>query len=143
MRVTVQLSEQLTAGQKKIVRRASLGQLLRSAGATLGLGGSLTVRLVGDQEIAALNAQFRQVTGPTDVLAFPGGVVTYVGDIAISVDAAERQSLVPAAELRMLAVHGLLHCIGYDHAEPEEASRMTDKTRELLPEQEIPALVPA
>jgi probable rRNA maturation factor len=42
--------------------------------------------------------------------------------------------------VRLLAVHGLLHCLGHDHAEPGEAATMTALTRRLLPGQEIAAL---
>ena len=48
-----------------------------------------------------------------------------------------------AAELRLLAVHGLLHCLGHDHATAEQAAAMTAATRALLPDQAVPDLVPA
>ena len=44
------------------------------------------------------------------------------------------------AELRLLAVHGLLHCLGHDHAESAAAARMTAVTRQLLPNQAVPDL---
>ena len=46
----------------------------------------------------------------------------------------------PADELRLLAVHGLLHCLGHDHDEPERAAAMTAQTRRLLPGQDVPDL---
>jgi probable rRNA maturation factor len=59
-----------------------------------------------------------------------------MGDIVISVaTAAERAQLAgvdAAAELRLLAVHGLLHLVGHDHNEPDGAARMTSTTRRLL-----------
>ncbi len=142
MRVTVQLSEGLAAGERRLIRAARLAPLLRSSGAVLGVEGSLTVRLVMDPAIADLNERFRSVAGPTDVLAFPSGENGYVGDVAISVESACRQSLRPVEELRLLAVHGLLHCLGYDHVEASEAREMTVRTRQLLPDQDVPDLVP-
>jgi len=141
--VTVQVAEGLAAGQRRLVRAARLGFLLRSSGDVLGVKGSLTVRIVLDPAIAELNERFLSRAGPTDVLAFPGGTDGYIGDVAISIESAVRQSVRPVEELRLLAVHGLLHCLGYDHVEPDEALRMSRKTRALLPDQEIPDLVPA
>ena len=78
---------------------------------------------------------------PTDVLAFPADDPPRVGDIAISVERAMVQGVAdPAAELRLLAVHGLLHCLGHDHHEAAPARRMTELTRALLPGADVPAL---
>lgn len=104
---------------------------------------SLTVRLTDDAELAALNARFLGVEGATDVLAFPAGEPGHVGDIAISVDRALGQAEDGVAELRLLAVHGLLHCLGHDHADPGGAAAMTAETRRLLPDQAVPDLEPA
>ncbi len=102
---------------------------------------SLTVRLADDAELRALNARFLGVDAPTDVLAFPAGERDRAGDIAISVERAIAQGADdPAAELRLLAVHGLLHCLGHDHGAPEEAAAMTAWTRRLLPGQPVPDL---
>jgi ssRNA-specific RNase YbeY (16S rRNA maturation enzyme) len=46
----------------------------------------------------------------------------------------------PSTELRLLAVHGLLHCLGHDHAESAAAARMTAVTRRLLPNEAVPDL---
>ena len=74
------------------------------------------------------------------MLAFPAGERGRVGDIAVSVERAAGQSQDPVAELRLLAVHGLLHCLGHEHGDPEAAARMTEATRALLPDQTITAL---
>jgi probable rRNA maturation factor len=98
----------------------------------------LGLSLVDDAEIAELNQQWRQIAGPTDVLAFAaqddgpmplppelaGLGELELGDIVISLETAARQapehghSLVE--ELQFLASHGLLHLLGWDH--PDEAS---------------------
>lgn len=94
--------------------------------------GAVTVKIVGDAEMARLNQQFRGKVGPTDVLSFPaepagpGGPLTAnyaqgneLGDIAIARGLAARQARALGhslrTELRVLALHGLLHLLGYDH----------------------------
>lgn len=91
-------------------------------------GTSATLVLVGDERMRTLNRRFRGFDCATDVLSFPahnGDFPTenedtdYLGDIVISVDTARRQarsrgSTLPR-ELRVLALHGLLHLLGHDH----------------------------
>ena len=91
-------------------------------------GSSATLVLVGDERMRALNRQFRGFDRATDVLSFParngespdqGEEADYLGDIVISVETARRQaqrrgSTLPR-ELRILALHGLLHLLGHDH----------------------------
>jgi probable rRNA maturation factor len=97
----------------------------------------LCLRLTTDTEIQALNAQFRALDRPTDVLSFAAMEVDfpqiedndghrslYLGDIIISVETADRQRLEHGysleRELAWLASHGLLHLLGWDH--PDESS---------------------
>ena len=142
MRVTLVRDPELGRAAVAAVRAAGLGPLLRRCGDALNVPprAALAVRLTGDAELRTLSRDFRGVDGPTDVLAFPGDDRLHVGDLAISVERALAQSLDGAAELRLLAVHGLLHCLGHDHAEPAEAAAMTEATRRLLPDQDVPAL---
>ena len=98
------------------------------------------MRLTGDAELRDLNARFLGNDAPTDVLAFPAGERARVGDVAISVERAIAQAADGASELRLLAVHGLLHCLGHDHALPEPAAAMTAATRVLLPDADVPDL---
>ena len=133
--------------QRRAVSDAALGPLLRRSGDALGISprASLAVRLTDDDELRALNARFLGADEATDVLAFPAAdrspvLAARVGDIAISVERAMAQSADAAAELRLLAVHGLLHCLGHDHASAGSAAAMTAATRELLPGQDVPAL---
>jgi rRNA maturation RNase YbeY len=143
MRVTLVRDPALGRDATEAVRGAGLGPLLRRCGDELGVPAraALAVRVTTDAELRALNRQYRGVDAPTDVLAFAGGGGQQVGDIAISAERALAQAADGAAELRLLAVHGLLHCLGHDHAEPAEAATMTAVTRRLLPDQEIPPLV--
>jgi probable rRNA maturation factor len=145
MRVTIHRSPSLDAGTLTLVRGGGLGPLLRSSGDLLGVPAraGLAVRLTDDEELHRLNRLHAGVDAATDVLAFPGDGRQWVGDVAISVERARAQSpAAPAPELRLLAVHGLLHCLGHDHDDPERAAAMTAQTRRLLPGQDVPDLAP-
>jgi probable rRNA maturation factor len=145
MRVTVHRSDGLDPGALAQVRESRLGPLLRRSGDALGVPArsGLAVRLTDDEELRRLNRLHAGVDAATDVLAFPGDGRGWVGDIAISVERARAQRPAsPPAELRLLAVHGLLHCLGLDHDQPERAALMTSETRRLLPEQDVPDLAP-
>ncbi|HEY7927464.1 MAG TPA: rRNA maturation RNase YbeY [Candidatus Dormibacteraeota bacterium] len=147
MRVTIRRAERITlAAEHEAIRRAKLGPLLRRGGDALavGAGVALTVRLTDDAELRELNARFLGTDAATDVLAFPSDEPDRVGDIAISVERALAQGGDDgAAELQLLAVHGLLHCLGHDHADPGEAAAMTAATRRLLPDHAVPDLAAA
>ena len=83
---------------------------------------SFAVRFVGDRTMRAFNRDFRGRDRTTDVLSFPGepGPDGWpLGDVAISVPQAARQAAAQghalARELRLLILHGALHCLGHDH----------------------------
>ena len=142
MRVSVIRDSCLSPRQRRVVAEARLGPSLRACGDRLDVPprASLSVRLTGDAELQDLNARYLGVDAPTDVLAFPADERARVGDVAISVERAMGQAADGAAELRLLAVHGLLHCLGHDHALPHQAATMTAATRALLPDADIPDL---
>jgi probable rRNA maturation factor len=145
MRVTIQRADNAAvARHRRAIADAGLGALLRACGTALAIGSraSLTVRISDDAELGTLNGRFLGNDGPTDVLAFPGDTPGHVGDVAISVERAAVQGGGDTVrELRLLAVHGLLHCIGHDHAVAADAARMTEATRRLLPGEPVPELV--
>jgi probable rRNA maturation factor len=103
---------------------------------------SMTIAITGDQEIQRLNRQFRDIDAPTDVLSFPAGYpdpesgTTYLGDIIISVPQAalqaERGGHPLEDELQLLVVHGCLHLLGHDHAEPAEKTEMWAAQKAIL-----------
>ena len=83
---------------------------------------SLTVRFTGDRAMRRLNRDFRGKDRTTDVLSFPGEATPegrHLGDIVISVPTAERQAGELGhgleREVKTLLLHGVLHCLGYDH----------------------------
>jgi probable rRNA maturation factor len=102
-------------------------------------GADVEVLVVDDAEIRRLNARWRGVRRPTDVLAFPlelAGTGGLVGQVVLSADTAVRQARavgVPAAvELDLLVTHGVLHLAGYDDRDPVEARLMHEREREIL-----------
>ena len=98
-----------------------LGVWLAKA-APAGARGEVTVALVSDARMHTLNRTFRGKDYATDVLSFPAAdpsAPTYLGDIVIATGVAHRQADGQghsiATELKVLALHGLLHLLGYDH----------------------------
>ena len=103
----------------------------KQARATRGLGpwlvriapatarGELCVAIVSDRRMRALNRQFRGKDAVTDVLSFPAQSRGFLGDIVIAAGVATRQAKAAnhdiRTEIRVLALHGLLHLLGYDH----------------------------
>lgn len=81
--------------------------------------GEVTVAVVSDARVRALNRRYRRKDHVTDVLSFPTGEPGNLGDIVIAEGLAGRQAREAghsrAVELRVLALHGLLHLLGYDH----------------------------
>ena len=81
--------------------------------------GAVTVAVTTDARVRALNGRFRRVHQATDVLSFPAGERGVLGDIVIAEGVARRQAKAAghpvATELKILALHGLLHLLGYDH----------------------------
>ncbi len=100
------------------------------------------VLLTGDDRIQNLNLTFRDCDEPTDVLSFPDGDIlpsgrTFLGEVVISVDAVRRQAaaggLTEARELAELALHGVLHLLGYDHERDQgEMSTLELRLREEI-----------
>jgi probable rRNA maturation factor len=98
----------------------------------------VTVALVSDRAIRALNRRFLRKDRSTDVLAFPGGDRLFLGEVVVSVDRARAQAKTaghdPATEIALLAAHGLLHLLGYDDRTAARRARMMRRQRRLLHE---------
>lgn len=112
----------------------------------------LTLRFVGEAEIAVLNEQYLGHTGPTDVLSFPieddplgppsqpipteGALPMLLGDVVICPAVAFRNAPEHGTsyddELALLIVHGILHVLGMDHESDVEAEAMEARERDLL-----------
>jgi probable rRNA maturation factor len=107
----------------------------------------LCIKAVDEDTMAELNQKWMEGDGPTDVLAFPmdelrPGLVNedpeegILGDLMLCPTVAVRQAVTAGhstdAELELLTVHGILHLLGYDHAEPGEHAEMFGLQDELL-----------
>jgi probable rRNA maturation factor len=109
-----------------------------------------TLLLVSESEMAGYNHRFLERDGPTDVLAFPleellPGVVPdkdpqgpplMLGDVIVAPSYVRRQADNQGVdfedEMALMVTHGLLHLLGYDHVEDDEAERMEQRERDLL-----------
>lgn len=123
------------AGADRLCQQAA-DAALAAAGAEEG--GAMDLLLTDDEQIRALNARWRGKDAPTDVLAFPADALDrpFLGDIVIAhgraaADAAQMAR--PLADhLVHLVVHGVLHLLGHDHMEDEEAEKMEALERKAL-----------
>ena len=107
----------------------------------------LSILLVDEDTMAAYHRRFMDLEGPTDVMSFPMDELRpgsadsptpagTLGDIVLCPQVAAKQALAAGhsavEEMLLLTVHGILHLLGYDHAEPEEKKEMFDLQRRLL-----------
>lgn len=114
----------------------ALAKFVARASRAIKLKGTVNVLVTGSAELRSLNRRFRAKDQPTDVLSFPPGpclVNGLAGDIAISVDIARQNARrlghSPAQEIKILALHGVLHLVGYDHE--RDRGMMAGKERQL------------
>ena len=141
------MSVQLTALPKRLhAPQLELPLLKKRARAVLRMldhaSSELSIALVGDSEIRALNRQHRGRNRATDVLSFSlvdgewaGFRGKLLGDVVISVETAVRQARGRHRSLNdetaRLLIHGVLHLLGHDHESPEEYKRMRAEERRL------------
>ena len=107
----------------------------------------LSVTVVDEAAMAALHEQWMDEPGPTDVLSFPMDELRpprddetpepgLLGDVVLCATVAERQAVAAGHstqdELDLLTTHGILHLLGYDHADPDEERAMFGLQSELL-----------
>lgn len=107
----------------------------------------LCIKVVDEATMTTLNEMWMEKQGPTDVLSFPmdelrPGLANeepdegVLGDLVLCPDVAARQAEAAGhtteAEIELLTVHGILHLLGYDHAEPDEHKEMFGLQAQLL-----------
>ncbi|MEM8832024.1 MAG: rRNA maturation RNase YbeY [Cyanobacteria bacterium P01_G01_bin.19] len=113
----------------------------------IGQDCEISLRLTSDRQIQSLNAKYRSIDKPTDVLAFAtteSEIVIppemdeplYLGDIIISLDTANRQAQMQnhslVTELAWLSSHGLLHLLGWDHPDEASLEQMLQRQSQLI-----------
>ncbi len=97
-----------------------------------GAAGVVVLALADDATVRNLNRQFRGKDRPTNVLSFPSGeepgTGAALGDVVLAVETLEREAAdegkAPGDHFAHLAIHGILHLLGYDHESDEDAERM-------------------
>jgi probable rRNA maturation factor len=136
--ILIELSESLPTSLDPTFIEQAAAAALQAAGASAIA--DITIVLTNDAQLHQLNLQFLGIDAPTDVLSFPAGEVDpdtdrpYLGDVLISIERAQAQALTQSLqdELRLLVVHGVLHLLGHDHADPAEKAAMWQLQREAL-----------
>lgn len=142
MEILIQNQQQITVKTEQLTNRAL--KVLQAENCSQNT--EVSVLLTGDETIKILNGQYRGIDETTDVLSFsqhetdevfPGADdENLLGDIVISVETARRQAeargFTMDEEIEILLVHGLLHLLGYDHSEPDQAEEMFARQAELL-----------
>ena len=102
---------------------------------------ALTVRVVGEEEMAKLNRRYRGRNQPTNVLSFPieslpGMRTDLLGDIVVCGPVVDREALIqhklPMSHWAHMVVHGMLHLFGYDHESDQEATAMEKLEKSVL-----------
>ncbi|MFQ5737256.1 MAG: rRNA maturation RNase YbeY [Thermodesulfobacteriota bacterium] len=96
----------------------------------------VSVLLTGNARIRELNARYRKIDRPTDVLSFPMDDPYMLGDIVISLEKAASQasefSVTLDEEMGRLVVHGVLHLLGYDHVNGGRQAAKMKRAEESL-----------
>jgi probable rRNA maturation factor len=134
--------------QKKVaaLSQASLERFVVEAARAVGLQGRVDVLIAGSSALRGLNRRFRGKDKATDVLSFPWPEPwlrnhqdrgAYVGDIAISADIATQNAArlghSAVEEVKILALHGILHLAGFDHERDNgQMARKETKLRQQL-----------
>lgn len=133
-----QAAEGLDPGLLEAVGRDVAGLLTAHFADRLGNDTEVAVLVASSEEISDLNARFRGLAKPTDVLSFPADedAGPFLGDIAIcpQVIAADAQALSLRLQDHMthILLHGVLHLLGLDHEAEEDAAEMEGLERTLL-----------
>ena len=138
--IVIEAARAKTLPAASALGKRDLNRFLASAIEVLGLTGEFSVLLTGDEQLRALNLQFRGQDKPTDVLSFPALAPTG-GDLAISLETAAVQAAEHGhtlqMEIKILMLHGLLHLAGYDHE--RDQGRMRRRENLLRKQFALPA----
>ena len=125
----------------------SVRRWVRAALGDAHAGAELSVRIVDEPEMRALNARYRHQDYATNVLSFPAGLppdvqVPLLGDIVICAPVVKREAAeqhkAPRAHWAHMVVHGTLHLLGHDHERAREAAAMEALERRILADLKFP-----
>ncbi|MBX3512330.1 MAG: rRNA maturation RNase YbeY [Xanthobacteraceae bacterium] len=132
-------------GIEALVRRAAEAALLDNDAPP----SEISVVLSGDEHIRELNKHHRGMDKPTNVLSFPAarmktpaGGPRLLGDVVLAFETCQREAAEEAKPIENhvthLVVHGVLHLLGYDHEDDDEAETMEGRERQILAKLGIP-----
>ena len=129
--------------QAEPVAGEAVRDALAAAAAQAPAAGEVSVLLADDMTVKRLNAKWRGIDKPTNVLSFPAAKDTgLLGDIAFAFETVKREADVEGKpflhHLSHLTVHGFLHLLGYDHETDSQAQAMESLERRVLAQLEIP-----
>lgn len=141
MEITIRVHQKFSSR----VNRPRIKKIVTKALRAEKANASLAIYITGDDEMRAFNRDYHATDTPTDVLSFSNGKGAiesrpYIGDVIVSYDTARTQAREAgwriADELDLLAVHGILHLLGYDDVTPRKRAKMWKRQEEIL-EREI------
>ncbi len=141
--IDIQVEESVTWTEVAPLHEAALAVLVQQR---IPYACEVAIVLSDDASLRDLNRRFRGVDAPTDVLSFANETVgpyaglaaspRYLGDIVISLERAQEQAAQVGAptvkELQLLIVHGMLHLLGYDHADEDQKAQMWALQKRIL-----------
>jgi probable rRNA maturation factor len=126
----------------RALARETIAACVAESGFATRAGSRVSLCLADDAELRTLNARWRGIDQPTNVLSFPAAPserasdAPVLGDIALAYETLAREAEESGASLadhfRHLMAHGFLHLIGYDHQTDEEAERMEELETRIL-----------
>ncbi|HKN30017.1 MAG TPA: rRNA maturation RNase YbeY [Roseiarcus sp.] len=126
----------------RALARETIAACVAESGFAARAGSQVSLCLTDDEEVQTLNARWRGIDQPTNVLSFPAAPAErasdapMLGDIALAYETLAREAEESGAALadhyRHLVAHGFLHLIGYDHQTDEEAERMQELETRIL-----------
>ena len=114
---------------------------LHQVASTLKVTGEVCIKIVDEAESQNLNHTYRSKDKPTNVLSFPSEIPdfvesTHLGDLAICAAVVEREAIEQSKPFdhhwAHISIHGILHLLGYDHIEDDDADEMEALETELL-----------
>ena len=137
---------ELTNNSKEVCDETEIVKVATFALEKMGIhpDSELSITLVDEEEIEKLHIQWMDLPGPTDVLSFPMDELKpfsaaqgpgIIGDIVLCPKFAAKQAKSSVAEeISLLTIHGVLHLLGFDHAEKEEEKEMFALQDKILQE---------
>lgn len=111
------------------------------------LNASISLRVVEEKEITSLNKTYRNIDKPTNVLSFPYDAlpdvdINFLGDIVVCASVLQNEASEQSKSVEQhwahIIIHGVLHLLGYDHIEDEQAEKMESMEIEILSTLGIP-----